>query len=41
MRRSPIRRKAAILAALTTATCWQVNLGCIQAVLASLAATFF
>lgn len=41
MRRFVSRRKLMTLAAFTTGTCWIGGLDCIQAVLASIGATFF
>ena len=35
------RRKLICLAALTTGTCWVAGFGCIEAILASIGATFF
>jgi len=35
------RRKLALLASLTTATCWALGWGCLQEILASIGATFF
>ena len=35
------KRKLCLLAALSTATCFAFGAGCIQAVLASIGATFF
>jgi hypothetical protein len=41
MHRRRIRRKLALLAALTTATCWATPLGCLEVFLASMGATLF
>jgi len=41
MRNKRARRKLCALAALSTATCFAFGVGCIEAVLASIGATFF
>ena len=41
MPRMPSQRKLILLATLTTGTCWIAGFGCIEAILASIGATFF